>query len=250
LIDFTLNLGSTALDKLTVNLSARYSVEGVNNRPRVSDSPGNANFSTALLAPNVNVLDLAPGSNPDGTELQVDGSNPFIQNPYWAARRWNIEDGRNRFIGNATLNYQVLDWLDVTARLGLDFSSNETTQIEGYGTAFLPLGQISERTANISRLDSDIILGINKTFSDKYGVKAYFGANRNNRRTLATNLSGNNFSVPFVEIFNNVENVTVNSRNEIELATSSVYGSVELSYDDMLFLTATGRNDWFSIKII
>ncbi|MEL7269408.1 MAG: SusC/RagA family TonB-linked outer membrane protein [Bacteroidota bacterium] len=245
---FSLNLGALAAKKLSVNLSARYLIEKVNNRPRVSDSPGNANYSVALLPANVNVEDLRAfdnGANEDGTESQI-GDNPFVQNPYWAASRFRTLDRRNRILSQATLKYQILDWLDLTGRAGIDHQTTRTTQIEGFGTAFTPLGSIEERENIISVVDADLILGINKQINDDFGVKAYFGVNKNNLRRDELVLRGERFVIPFLEILGNVENPS-RRRVVTEVQRSGIYGSVELEYKDYLYLTATGRNDWFSV---
>ncbi|MDY8138398.1 SusC/RagA family TonB-linked outer membrane protein [Aquimarina sp. 2201CG5-10] len=241
---FSLNLGSVAAEKLSLDLSARYIIEKVTNRPRVSDAPGNANFSAGLLPANVNIENLAPGFNEDGVELQI-SSNPFVQNPYWAAERFRTFDRRNRILSSATLKYQILDWLDITARAGIDHATTRTTQIEGYGTAFTPLGSIEERENTITQVDADLILGINKNITDDLVVKGFFGVNKNTQRRDFLKLRGERFVVPFLEILGNVEN-TSNERTLTELAFAGVYGSVELGYKDFAYLTVTGRNDWFS----
>ncbi|MEM9685716.1 MAG: SusC/RagA family TonB-linked outer membrane protein [Bacteroidota bacterium] len=240
---FSLNLGSVAADKLSLNLSARYIVEKVTNRPRVSDAPGNANFIVALLPPNVNVEDISPTTE-TGVEQQVTG-DVFLTNPYWASERFRTLDRRNRILSSATLKYQLLDWLDVTARVGIDHGNTRTTQIEGYGTAFTPLGSIEERENLITQLDADFILGIDKTIKEDFGVKAFLGANRNFQRRDFLRLRGERFVVPFLEIIGNVENGS-NERTLTELALSGIYGSLELSYKNYLYVTVTGRNDWFS----
>lgn len=241
---FSVNLGSTALDKLSLQLSARYIIEKVDNRPRVSDAPGNANFSSGLLPANVNVENLAPGSTSEGTEQQI-SSNPFVQNPYWAANRFITFDRRNRLLSSLTLKYDIFDWLDITARAGIDHGTTRTTQIEGYGTAFTPLGSIEERENLITQVDADLILGFDKTFAEDFSVKAFVGVNKNTQRRDFLRLRGERFVVPFLEIIGNVENSS-QERLLNEWAFSGIYGSVELGYKDYLYITATGRNDWFS----
>ena len=127
-----------------------------------------------------------------GVERQVTG-NPFLTNPYWASENFRTLDRRNRLLSAASLNYQVLDWLDITARVGIDHGTTRTTQIEGYGTAFTPLGSIEERENLITQLDSDIIVGINKTIKEDFGIKAFFGANRNFQRRDFLRLRGERF---------------------------------------------------------
>ncbi|TSE07312.1 SusC/RagA family TonB-linked outer membrane protein [Aquimarina algiphila] len=241
---FSLNLGSNASEKLSIDLSARYIVEKVTNRPRVSDAPGNSNFSVGLLPANVNVESLAPGFNDAGLEQRI-SSNPFVQNPYWASERFRTFDRRNRILSSATVKYKIFDWLDITARAGIDHATTRTTQIEGFGTAFTPLGSIEERENNITQVDADLILGINKNITEDISVKAFFGANKNTQRSDFLRLRGERFVIPFLEIIGNVENSS-QERTLTETALSGVYGSVEVGYKDYAYLTVTGRNDWFS----
>ncbi|WP_373517286.1 TonB-dependent receptor plug domain-containing protein, partial [Pricia sp.] len=65
---FSLTSGATLAKKLTSQVNARYIIEDVQNRPRLSDAPGNSNFTVAGLPPNVDVRTMEPGANPDGTE--------------------------------------------------------------------------------------------------------------------------------------------------------------------------------------
>ncbi|MFS4466735.1 SusC/RagA family TonB-linked outer membrane protein [Maribacter sp. 2210JD10-5] len=244
---FSLNLNSTFAEKLSLNLSARYNVEKVTNRPRVSDTPGNANFSAVSLPANVNIENLGAdtgGARADGSELQA-GPNAFVTNPYWAANNFTSFDRRNRFLGSATLRYDILDWLNITARAGIDFASTRADRIEGFGTAFTPLGSIDENQSSISQVDSDLIIGIDKTFKDDFRINALFGGNRNIQRSDFLFLRGERFIIPFLEILGNTENAS-RRRDLQRQALGSLYGSVELSYKNYLFLTVTGRNDWFS----
>ncbi|MFD2589153.1 SusC/RagA family TonB-linked outer membrane protein [Croceitalea marina] len=244
---FSLNLGAVHNEKLSLNLSARYVVEKVNNRPRISDTPGNPNFAPAVLPANVNVLDLSSATNgarDDGFEDQI-SSNPFVQNPYWAASRFRSFDRRNRILSSATLKYDILDWLSLTGRAGIDHQTIRGTVVEGFGTAFNPPGAINEQENNLTQVDADIILGIDKAINNDLNVEAFFGANKNTQRSDFLFLRGERFVVPFLEILGNVENAS--RRRELnELALSALYGSVEFSYKDYLYLTVTGRNEWFS----
>lgn len=252
---FSLNSSSTVANKLTLDVSARYIIEKVTNRPRVSDAPGNANFGTALLPANVNVTDLGADTGgareSDGFERRISRS-PFLTNPYWASSRFRTFDRRNRIISAATVNYEIFDWLDISARAGIDHNTTRTTIITGYGTAFQIQadgtggGDILEREVNLTQVDADLLLNINKDITDKFKIDATFGANKNTQRSDRLDLRGSNFIVPFLEIIGNVRNPGASERRLEEIALSGIYGSIGLSYNDYLFLTVTGRNDWFS----
>jgi len=66
------------------------------------------------------------GDLADGNELRYQG-NVFQTNPFWGAYNFYRFDQTDRFLGNASLKYNILDWLYVQGRAGTDFSQ-ETMQ--------------------------------------------------------------------------------------------------------------------------
>ena len=155
---FSLNAGAVMAEKLTVQVNAKYILEDVQNRPRLSDAPGNANFTVGLLSPNVDVRFMRPGANDDLTERQY-SANVFSQNPYFAAFNFRNEDTKNRIIASSSLRYDILDWLYVTGRVGIDHQTIRRTTVEPFGTAYIPLGAINEDEIRYSQIDADVIFG-------------------------------------------------------------------------------------------
>lgn len=241
---FSLNAGGVMNEKLTAQVNAKYIIEDVQNRPRLSDAPGNANYTVALLAPNVDVRTMDPGANEDGTERGY-SNNVFSQNPYWAAFNFRNEDVRNRIIASTSLRYDIFDWLYITGRVGVDHYTRKSTAVEPWGTAYKPLGGMTETERRYTQVDSDLILGIDRDINDDFAVSAFFGANNNKIEFEQLNLGGNNFIVPGLEDIANLEQQN-RSRSFSEREIGSLYGSVELSYRNYAYLTFTGRNDWFS----
>lgn len=241
---FSLNSSAVLADKLTSSVNARYIVENVNNRPRLSDAPGNANFTVANLSPNVDVRFMEPGTNEDNTERAY-SSNTFSQNPYFAAYNFRNEDTKNRIIASSSLRYDIVDWLYLTARAGVDNSTIKRTAVTPFGTAYQPLGSINETEIRYNQIDADLILGFEKDITEKFSTVAFVGANSNHIKEESLNLGGSRFIVPGLEDIANTENQS-RGRSYSERKIGSLYGSVELSYDGWAYVTFTGRNDWFS----
>ena len=242
---FALNMNAVLAEKLSLQTSVQYIVEDTKNRPRLSDSPGNANYAPALLPANVDVRTMDPWINADGTEVAINGNNPWNTNPYWAAYEFRNEDKRNRIIGSTNLRYDIFDWLYVNGRVGIDHYTRKRTSVEPYGTAFNILGSMSEQEIRYTQLDADFILGSEVDLTEDIGLNAFVGANSNQIKTEELNLGGSQFIVPGLEDIANLTNQN-RDRRFSERKIGSLYGSVELSYRDWLFLNATGRNDWFS----
>lgn len=241
---FSFNSSAILAEKLTSTINAKYIIEKVQNRPRLSDAPGNANFTVALLPGNFDVLTLQPSTNPDGSERQY-SNNTFSQNPYFAAYNFRNEDNRNRIIASTTLRYDFTDWLSLTGRMGIDHDVIRRTSVEPFGTAYKPLGSIEDQERRTNQVDADLILAADKNITDKFAISALVGVNSNHLKSENLFLGGDDFIVPGLEDIGNT--VRINRRREYsERKIGSVYGSLELSYDRWAYVTFTGRNDWFS----
>ena len=241
---FSINSGAVLSDKITTQINARYIVEKVQNRPRLSDAPGNANFTVALLAPNVDVRDLQPGANEDLTENQY-SSNIFSQNPYFAAFNFSNMDQKHRIIASTSIRYDILDWLYLNGRVGTDHYTRKSTSITPFGTAYQPLGSMTEQERRYTQVDADLILGADKDITDKFSTSAFVGINSNHVKFERLDLGGGDFIVPGFEDISNLANQN-RSREFNQRKIGSVYGSLELAYDRWAYITFTGRNDWFS----
>lgn len=244
---FTSKISGRFFDRLTATMSGSYSVEDVQNRPRLSDAPGNANYIVANLPPNIDVTNMigpnGNGTNEDGVELETDGSI-FVQNPYFAAYRFEGSDTRNRLIGNVTLKYDFTDWLYLQGRIGVDQYTSRRRTLTPYGTGYSPLGSLSEVERRFTEVNKDFILGVDKKFGT-FGLNAFVGGNQMDQMRETIGGGGSQFSIPFLETLSNLANQSI-TYGISEKAINSVFGSIELSYNDYLYLTATARQDWFS----
>ena len=249
----TANFGS----RLSADAKLNFIREDVNNRPRLSDSPGNANYSVYQLAPNIDVTTLEcppedpackePGVDVDGTELHRGlFDNSFQQNPYWAAHQFTQADEDRRLIGFASLTYKFTDWLSLMGRFGGDTYSTRRTTITPFGTEYQPRGSQREEEFRISEINTDFLFLANKQLTSSLGVQANFGGNILYREREDLTLSGSGgFNVPDLEVVTN-QNTLSNNYSLNEKQINSLYGSAEFSYNDYFFVTVTARNDWSS----
>ena len=104
-----------------------------------------------------------------------------MQNPYWANYRNLRENRKDRYMLNAALSYDILDWLNVSGRIRLDNSHNTYTE-KMYASSNV---QLTEQSANglygvTKTMDrqvyGDALLNINKTFGDDWSLQANIGA--------------------------------------------------------------------------
>lgn len=234
--------------KFTLAVSGQYSKQDATNRPRLSDSPGNANFSMVVKPGNI-PLDVIrgnadkPGSNPDGSELRYQ-SNVFQTNPYWAAYQWGRTDVTDRFFGNMSLKYDITDWLYLQGRYGTDFQVRSEDSYEGYGTAFKLRGSYNTSARTVRENNADLMLGFMKKFGD-FDVDGFVGGNQLRRFNESKSGGGNDLVVPYFHSVTNVAAPTF-GYGLSEFGINSLYAAANFGYKNMIFLNLTGRQDQFS----
>ena len=250
--------------RLTLTGKVLYSKENAKNRPRVSDSPGNANEAIWRLPNNINIEDTKgdpnkPGAMPAGYDAALYSSanrqignenlsnyNDFWgSNAYWSAYQFKDNSKRDRVTASAQLKYDITDFLYIMGRVSTDFYNTKRENLTPQGTGFQLGGGINEFFQKNSEDNLDAMLGFDKTFG-KLSVNAFVGGNQQRGKFERISAGGTGFSVPFFHALN-----VANNRNfgygYSESGINSLYGSAELGWNNYLYITATARQDWFSI---
>jgi len=247
--NFTLRTNARISPKFTGTMSAMYIYENANNRPRLSDSPGNANYTAWSLPATINIEDLRgntgkAGATEDGTELQFN-DNIFVTNPYWAAFQFDNDTKKDRIIGKVQFQYDFLPGLYARTRISLDRFTFRSRNLTPYGTAYSPFGQLSESTREVQELNTDLLLGFDRDLTDDISISLLAGGNQQRNFSETIGGSGNNFNVPFLHSINNLANQSVNYGFG-EWQVNSLYGSAEIGFMRAIYLSGSYRNDWFS----
>jgi TonB-linked SusC/RagA family outer membrane protein len=264
----TLSTNGKYFDKLSLNAKVMYSNEKAKNRPRLSDSPSNAVQSIWYTPNNVDVQDQRGpedrlGAIPEGLDPQMytiygqggdprtpgmewlPAANNWGQNPWWATHTEINDDTRDRLIGSAGLRYDILDWLYVSGRVGMDWASRKETSLTPQGTGYNLGGNMTEANITTREINMEWILGMDKTWGE-IGLNAFVGGNKMERSWERIAAQGNGFNVAFFEAINNAA-VRNYGYGFDQSGINSLFGSVELNWKNLVYLTATGRNDWFSV---
>ena len=249
--------------KITFTSKVLYSHEFANNRPYLSDSPANGILAMYYIPLNHNVewykgdpnkLGAIPvGTDPaslttwgkvPGEEFQV-ANNNWHQNPYWTAHQFQNDDWRDRLIASGQLRYDITDWLWVQGRGGMDWYTLKRTDLVPQGTGFQRGGSMNEREYRVREINLEWMAGADKTFGD-ISVNAFVGGNSMRRDREELHLNGSGFSVPFEAFINNTVSRSWGYGFN-QSGINSLFGSLQVGFKEVLFLTATARNDWFSV---
>ena len=182
----------------------------------------------------------------------MEGGDLRMQNPYWIAYRNPRNTDKKRYMLSFAASYDILPWLNVAGRVRLDNSNSLYTQ-KLYASSNQTLtdggenGHYTEARAYNTQTYADIMLNINKTFGENWSLTANVGASINNIKTDELSYRGPNQENGLPNIFNVFDLDDTKKRAEKvgwNDQTQSIFASVEVGWKQMLYLTATGRNDW------
>ena len=204
------------LDKhLALQLKGQYITAYTHNRPSVSDAPGNSNFATLFLPPNINITSLAPGYKADGSENQF-LDDAYTTNPYFAAYKFINNTHRNRFIGSADLKYTFNDGLYLELRAGEDYFEDRNTNVTPDGTAYALDGAMTEENIKSTELNADAIIGKQFKITRDFNVSALAGVNTRKAVTDQLDASGTSFETPYLYTIANLANsLTLRENNPV-----------------------------------
>jgi len=229
---------------LTLDVRNNYILEQAHNRPFLSDGPGNSSYNVTLLPTSLDVNTLKQTTLASGAE-QSYSSNAYATNPWFAAEDFVNNTNRERLISSASLRYNFDDGYFIQGRAGRDAYNDRYTGVVPTGTAYRPLGSITEQTTDFSDLNADVLFG--KTFKvGNFTIIPNVGGSYRRTKIETFILNGSNFSVPYVYVITNASQQSTPTYTPYDKETESTYGTLEVDYKNFLYITGTGRNDWFS----
>lgn len=229
---------------LDLQVKGQYINAFTHNRPSVSDAPGSLNFAPLFLPPNINITNLAPGYKADGSENEF-LDDPYTTNPYFVANKFINNTHRNRFIGSADLKYTFDNGIYLQFVAGEDYFADRNTNITPNGTAYQSDGAMTEENRKSTELNIDARIGKHFNITKDFGLAALLGAA--SRKAVVDDLvaTGTDFETPFLYTVGNLASPTEFESNPV-IVNKSLYGTLDFNYKSFLYLTATGRNDWYS----
>lgn len=225
-------------DQLTLSTSANYVTT-----QNVTFPTGNTHRSYTQNLQNTAIsFDITDYQYEDGTQRYQSNEG---NNPLWLIKNSEYNSDTWRLIGNATLDYKINSWLTLTERIGVDAFNQKNKQKWNVNVVERPDGRVVDSNQNRTEINSDLTLNADKQLTDKITVTGLIGNNINSRSSDYVGYTANGLSVPDFYDVSNATQLT-GSYDLQERRLVSLYGQATLDYDDYLYVTLTGRNDWSS----
>lgn len=234
--------------KLNASLNANYVFEQVKNRASMSDNPSNMIASITHLASSFDVNWLRKAIDDNGDENVPNRDIVFVNNPYFVANYFQNSTNRNRLTSGLTLKYDFTDRLSLHGQVTRDGYVLDRTSIIPTGTRFQGNnGMLTQTKTDYHEINGNLMLETNIKFS-VFSLHGNFGANtQDNILTRGGIYFAEPFEIPYVYSVSNIQGDNRPYNYEYRhFRVNSLYGNVDAGYKDFLFITVTGRNDWYS----
>lgn len=240
-----LNLKAFLSKKLSFDTQIQYNFEEGINRPGVGYVGTNSAWGVYLLANTVDIRDLAPGYDPEtGQETEWQHVNQAT-NPYFARDKMGNSDTENRIIAQASLTYDVSPNIFIKGDFMRDFSDWSSEDFYPRGTAFRPLGTYRSLGEEKSRTNARLIVNYNTSLLDNVNFSALIGGNMERDANASNSIIGSEFIIPNWISHTNLA-VSVGDQALYRSGTNSLFASADFNYKETVYLSLTGRQDWFS----
>jgi len=229
-------------NRLNIDVKGTYTLQETRNRVSLGEY-GLMQMFTKMPA-NIRLEDLQDDMTVDDVPMNWSGASNEYLNPYTfiTDKRSSITK-RDRFTGVVNATFEIFDWLSVAGKTGMDYWQNHGDYYGLKGTSGTnPTRSVSE--VSVREVNSDIMLKIDKRFNN-FSINSNIGGAVMNRKY---NSLGGSSGTLVIYGFNNLSNGSSQSASEYftEKEIQSVFGNIQLGYQDYLFLDVTGRNDWSS----
>ncbi len=241
---FNISLSGTA--KWSKYITSETTLQYINTKNDKA-SKGNNSFLLGLLAwpSNDNMSNyLTQG----GLRRRIT-SGSEIENPYFDINNNKLNDKGDRFIGNLGLIFDPTSWLKFTVRAGFDVYSTK------YSIKYDPQsqraggvigGSLDLSDDNTRNLSLQAFGNATKKFG-KIGTKLTVGTAIFSNESNVLSVRGEGFLDPN---FNSINNTTPGRVIPYQTLTQKrllgVFGSFTTDYNELVYLTVTGRNDFTS----
>jgi len=178
---------------------------------------------------------------PDGSQRNYRNGGGY-DNPYWTVNKNYFDENVDRFVGNTVMTFTFTDWFSASYNLGIDTYTERGKDVIAINSRGAPTGAIEERSLTSRQINSDLLLNFQKSFGD-FDAKLTLGNNLFDTYYKGVWGDALGLEIPgFYQLSNSADNQTGTYQSQYR--TAGIFADVQLAYMDMLFLGATGRNDW------
>ncbi|MEO9873154.1 SusC/RagA family TonB-linked outer membrane protein [Ekhidna sp.] len=233
--------------KVKVTSSISYVNSQSNNRPSGGYGSENINYSLVAWGPrSLDISALRDYWQPGLEDTQQYSFNyTFFDNPYFILLENRNSFNRDRLFGNVSATYLFNDYLSLTVRSGMDYSSEKRQFRRAFSTNRFRNGAYAVHDVLFRENNTDFLLNFSETFADM-SLDISVGGNQMDQEASTVQSQALTLAQPGIFKLSNAASPLEVFEFLSKKRINSLYGVAKFGYHDFLFLEATARNDWSS----
>ncbi len=249
---YSLNAKVSGQAKISPKITMNASFNMITNKTDKTYKGANSPMLSVLTWPVVD--DIRNIYTATGARRTITGSlSGELDNPIWAMQNNPNWDKTARVLGNFSVDYKPLNWLQITARAGADVYTLQglgAYHPESYssnfsGTAYVG-GGINTFSENKVLYNGNLVAIARKKYG-KFSPSLTVGADINDDRDQTTSQFGTKFYQADFYSMNNTDPTTQRVQySDIYKRKMGAFVQAQVGYDNLLFLSFTGREDFSS----
>ncbi|MGA6119830.1 SusC/RagA family TonB-linked outer membrane protein [Sphingobacterium anhuiense] len=242
------NTNAQLSDKLKLNLKVNYTNKTSGNLPATGYNNQSISYFMIFQNPSID-LDWYRPMWQKGQEniKQIHPFSSYIENPFVIANVMTNSLNSNGFDGMAQVLYTFSPKWDLMVRSGMNMNSNMREQRRPWDTANFPKGYYKQQDIFYFESNTDALLTYNDKLTPNFNIRASAGANLMKRDMKEAVSVARGLNLPGIyKLSNALTNSLADGNNLTRRETQSVFGLVNLSWQDKVYLDLTARNDWSS----
>lgn len=239
-LNFSSSVNTELVDGLNLNTTFQYS-ETETRRPTFNV------FDRLLYLPRNFDLFGLPFENPN--DLSSVFYRADLENPLWQLKNTSVKSTRKGFFGKIGLTYNLNDKFSVGYRVGIDSYNTVSVSKRNKGGLGATTGLGSLQTTNSQRLNLDhnfLFAGQGLKLSPKIELNTQLGLNLRSLNSESFGISSSDQVVYGFFRHGNFRTHEPTGNTNRRTNVIGLYGQAEFGYEDYLYLTLSGRNDWGS----
>lgn len=181
-----------------------------------------------------------------------------VTNPYYILDTYKNTYKSEKIYGKFQADYEFLKYFKFTYRIGLDATNSEQkygepnlaslfagTPNDGQGNFNGKIGKVMNEMVRRREINQDVLLTFSKTVGE-FDINALAGGNFNERKYSQMTSTVTGLDIPTWYHLSNSANTPLAEEESERRRSNAVFGQIDLGWRNMVYLTATARNDWSS----
>ncbi len=245
---FALNTSYKLTNKFTADVKMNYIKTESTNRPDQGYGRNTPMYFILWMGRQVNMNSMRDYWQPglEGIQQFQYNYGENHNNPFFYQYENTSAQSKDRILGNVSLTYNFDEHLSLMLRTGTDWYYDHRPIRRAVSTVGSEKGRYQVYDINFEERNTDFLLKYDLKSNSKIGLVASVGGNRLDSKGRNVSTVAPELNFPGIYSLSNFASPLQVSESVFEKRINSLYGLLQLDYNNMLFLDITGRNDWSS----